>query len=237
PVRVGFSVADLGAGLYTVIGILAALRERMVSGAGQYLDVSMLDTQIALMENAYTRYLATGEVPQPMGSRHPVITPFQAFPSRDGYLVLAMGTDEQWQSFTRHVGRPELGEDPRFGTVPARTAHREALEAILREITRTKTTAEWLATLEPIGIPCGPINTIPQVVADPHVQARRMFTEVEHRGVGRVRVVAPPLKFSRTPAAVRTSCPELGEDTEEVLRDLLGIPASEVARLRREGVI
>jgi CoA:oxalate CoA-transferase len=237
PVRVGFSVADLGAGLFTALGILAALHERKNSGEGQMIDVAMLDTQVALLENAFSRYFATGEVPGPLGTRHPVVTPFQAFPSQDGYVVLAVSKKDQWERFMKAIGREDLLQDERFKTSDLRTQHRDALEEILTSIMKSKTTDQWVQFLETIRIPAGPVNTIDKIAADPQIQAREMITELDHTGIGKVCVVSSPIKFSRTPSHIERSSPEVGEHTEEVLRTLLNRSEEELAELKREGVI
>ena len=174
PVRPGASLGDITAGLFTAIGVLAALHERERSGRGQMIDVSMLDCQIAILENAFVRYFATGEVPKPLGTRHPVATPFQAFPTRDGYIVLALswGVENQWELYCATIGRHDLIDDPRFDTPALRTEHHDELEPLLIEAMRKKTTAEWLREFDAIGLPCGPLNNIPQAAAQPQVKAR-----------------------------------------------------------------
>ena len=174
PARLGISLGDLGASLFAVVGILAALEERHRSGQGQMLDLSMLDCQVALADGPFMRYLATGEIPQPLGSRHPVFTPFQAFPTADGYIVVAIigGTNDQWPLFCFAIGRMDLVDDERFVDGWTRTLHHEVLEPIIAEAMRKKATAQWLEELGQLGIPCGPVNTIAQAAQDPQVQAR-----------------------------------------------------------------
>lgn len=232
PVRVGFSIGDIGGGIFTALGVLAALHERESSGQGQMVDISMLDGQIALLENAFARFFATGEVPQRIGTRHPLRTPFQAFPTQDGYIVLAASEERFWQRLCQVINRPDLLGDERFKDNPSRTRNHDQLEPILKEITQTKKTAEWVALMDKNDIPCGPVNSIDQVVDDPHTAAREMITEVEHSKAGRLKVVNSPLKLSRTPVKIERACPELGEHTEEVLQNLLGFSQEKITELR-----
>lgn len=232
PVRVGFSIGDIGGGIFTALGVLAALHERESSGQGQMVDISMLDGQIALLENAFARFFATGEVPQRIGTRHPLRTPFQAFPTQDGHIVLAAGEERFWQRLCQVINRPDLLRDERFKDNPSRTRNHDQLEPILKEITQTKKTAEWVALMDKSDIPCGPVNSIDQVVNDPHTAAREMITEVEHSKAGRLKVVNSPLKLSRTPVKIERACPELGEHTEEVLQNLLGFSQEKITELR-----
>jgi len=230
PVRPGLSLGDIAAGLFTAIGVLAALHERERSGRGQLVDVSMLDCQIAVLENAFARYFATGVPPRPIGTRHPLSTPFQAFPTQDGYMVIALGfgTENVWELFCALVGHPELIDDPRFATPGLRTRNHAALEPILKEGLRRRTTAEWLAEFEPLAIPCGPLHTIPQAAEYPQVAAREMLVEVESERGNRLRISNSPIKLSRTPAGVRGGPPVIGRHTREVLAGLLGLSEAEV---------
>ena len=239
PVRPGASLGDIAAGLFTAIGVLAALHERERSGRGQMIDVAMLDCQIAILENAFARYFATGEVPGPIGTRHPVATPFQAFPTRDGYMVLALswGVENQWELFCVTIGLPELIDDPRFDTGPLRTEHHAELEPLLNEALTKKTTVEWVQEFDAIGLPCGPLNNVAEAAALPQVKAREMLVEVEHPRVGRFPLPNTPVKLSRTPGGVRGPSPLLGQDADEVLRELLGLDDAEIGRLREEGAI
>jgi len=239
PVRPGTSLGDIAAGLFTAIGVLAALHERERSGRGQMIDVAMLDCQLSILENAFARYFATGEVPGPIGTRHPVATPFQAFPTRDGYIVLALswGVENQWELFCATIGRPDLIDDHRFDTGPLRTEHHAELEPILIEAMKKKTTAEWVREFDAIGLPCGPLNNVAQAAALPQVKAREMLVEVEHRRIGRFPLPNTPVKLSRTPGGVRGPSPDLGQHTDEVLHDLLGLSDEEIARLREAGAI
>jgi CoA:oxalate CoA-transferase len=220
PVRVGFSTGDIGAGLFTASAILAALHERGKSGKGQWIDVAMVDCQVAFCENACARYFATGEVPKPLGSRHPLRTPFQIFPTGDGYLVLITVSQEDWERFCKLTGREDLLTDPRFQGHSSRIKNYSAFEPLMNGLMRTRTTAEWLDLLLPEGIICGPVNNIAQVVSDPHILEREMVVEVEHPRLGKLKVTGTPMKFSRTPCKIQKACPDLGQDTEEILKEL-----------------
>lgn len=239
PVRPGVSLGDIAAGLFTAIGVLAALHERERSGRGQMIDVAMLDCQISILENAFARYFASGQVPGPIGTRHPIATPFQAFPTRDGYIVLALswGVENQWELFCATIGRPDLIDDPRFDTGPLRTEHHADLEPLLNDALRQKTTAEWLRDFDAIGLPCGPLNDVAQAAAHPQVKAREMLVEVEHPRIGRFPLPNTPVKLSRTPGGVRGASPDLGQHTDDILRDLLALLDAELARLRDAGAM
>ena len=235
PVRPGISQGDITAGLYTAIGVLAALNERERSGKGQMLDISMLDCQIAILENAFARYFATGEAPTAIGTRHPLATPFQAFPTRDGWIVVALswGVENQWELFCATIGRPDLIGDARFETPGLRTRHHDALEPVLNDALRQKTTADWLREFDDIGLPCGPLNDIPHAAEHPQVQAREMLVDVEHPDGFKLRIADTPVKLSRTPGGIKGPPPSLGEHTDEVLGGLLSLSPSEIAELRK----
>lgn len=240
PVRPGLSLGDIAAGLFTAIGVLAALHERERSGQGQFVDVSMLDCQIAILENAIVRYFATGQIPGPLGTRHPSATPFQAFPTKDGYIVLALawGVENQWELFCATIGRPELIGDERFETSALRTKNYAILEPILNEALAQRTTAEWIEEFDRIGLPCGPLNNIAQAVAQPQVRARDMLVELRHPRMSRpLTVPNTPVKLSRTPGGVKGLPPDVGEHTEEVLTGWLGLSEEEVRRLEALGVV
>ena len=230
PVRPGLSLGDIAGGLFTAIGILAALHERQSSGLGQMVDISMLDCQIAILENAFARYSATGVPPKALGTRHPLATPFQAFPTKDGCLVLALpfGVENAWPLFCALVGHPELIDDPRFETPALRTRNHGELEPILNEAMSRRTTAEWLAEFDAVGFPCGPLHTIPEAASHRQVVAREMLVDVESDRGNRLRIANSPLKLSRTPGKVRGGPPPLGRDTRRVLHDLLGLTAAEI---------
>ncbi len=234
PVRPGISQGDITAGLYTAIGILGALHERQTSGKGQMLDISMLDCQIAILENAFARYFATGEVPRAIGTRHPLTTPFQAFPTLDGWIVIAIswGVENQWELFCVTIGRPDLIDDPRFDTPGLRTRHHDVLEPILNEALRQRTTGEWLREFDAIGLPCGPLNDIPHAAEHPQVKARGMLVDVAHPSGVSLRIPDTPVKLSRTPGGIQGPPPACGEHTDEVLTSLLGLSPTEIAALR-----
>ncbi len=237
PVRVGTSIGDITAALFTAIGVLSALRHRDRTGEGQLIDVGMLDCQVAILENAMVRYFSTGEIPRPLGRRHPAITPFEVFESADGYVVIAIGNNELWRKFCEHINRPELIDDDRFRTNALRTDNHDELFLILAEIMHRRTTEGWIEELEAIGVPCGPVNTVDKVASDPQVLAREMIVEVEHDTTGCVEIPGMPIKLSETPGQVDVPAPNLGEHTVEVLTGLLGMRTDEVDRLKQEGVV
>jgi CoA:oxalate CoA-transferase len=235
PVRPGVSQGDITAGLYTAIGVLAAIHERQSSGRGQMLDISMLDCQIAILENAFVRYFATGEVPKALGTRHPATTPFQAFPTKDGWIVVAIswGVENQWELFCATIGRPELIGDPRFATPGLRTKHHAELEPVLSAALKERSTEEWLREFDAIGLPCGPLNNIPQAAAHPQVQARRMLVDVAHPSGFTLRIPDTPVRLSRTPGGIQGPPPACGQHTDEVLASLLGLSEDEIIHLRQ----
>jgi CoA:oxalate CoA-transferase len=237
PVRVGTSISDLGAALYGVIGILAALRVAGQSGRGQHLDISMLDTQVALLENAVARYDVTGEVPAPLGSQHPAITPFQFFKAADGYIVVAAGNDNLFGQLCRRLGVEELAEDSRFLSNSLRTENRSDLEDLLNQAFSQRTVDDWLEDLIEAGVPCGPIQDIAQVMADPHIASREMIVRLEQPGAGELAMPASPLRFSETPRTPPRPAPGLGQHTDDILGTLLGLDAEAIAALRSQGVI
>ena len=237
PVRVGFSIGDIGAALFTAVAILAALHEREKSGKGQWIDVAMVDSQVALCENACARYFATGEVPQPLGSRHPLMTPFQIFATKDGSIVLITVREDDWKKFCTISGREDLRTDRRFQSQTDRIAHYSEFEALMNDLLKTKTTQEWLDLLESAGIMCGPVNNIAQVVEDRHIQQRGMIVEVDHPRVGKLKVVGTPMKFSRTPCRIEKASPDLSEQTKEILNGLLGMSVEEMDALKKQKVI
>jgi CoA:oxalate CoA-transferase len=236
PVRVGVSIGDITAALFTTVGILAALQTRSRTGEGQLVDVGMLDSQVAILENAVIRYTATGEVPGPLGSRHPSIAPFEAFPAKDGHVIFAVGT-AHWEAFCQVLGRPELAHIERFATNALRAEHVEELRALIAEVTPDKTVGEWIDQMEAAGVPCGPINSIHQVVTHPQVAARNMIQAVEHEGLGAVMMAGCPINLSATPGGVWGPAPALGEHSQEVLSEWLGLGSEAVKGLRREGIV
>jgi CoA:oxalate CoA-transferase len=239
PVRPGVSLGDIVAGLFLCVAILAALHERNLSGQGQMIDISMLDCQVAIQENAFTRYFATGEVPRAIGTRHPVTTPFQVFPTKDDYIAVATmgGVNDQWPLFCAIIGRLDIIDDKRFETGWLRSQNYAELEPIVNEAMKAKKTAEWLKEFEEAGIVCGPVNTIDKVVADPQVAARQMFVEVNQPAIGNFKLVNTPLKFSRTVCNVEQASPALGQHTEEIFGELLGMTRDKIKELRDSNVI
>ncbi|MBU2702408.1 CoA:oxalate CoA-transferase [Sporomusaceae bacterium BoRhaA] len=237
PTRVGASVGDITAGLFTATGILTALYSRAITGKGQKVDVAMLDCQVAILENAISRYLVSGTVPSPIGNRHPSITPFEAFRAQDGYIIIAIGNDRLWAKFCQLIKREDLVTDEHFVANADRTKNQKQLKSILDGEFPAKTVAEWIEVLDGAGIPCGPINTVDQVIADPQVQARNMIVEIDHPVAGRLKMPGLPIKLSATPGAVETPAPLLGQHTEEILQEFLGMSTQQLADLRAKKVI
>jgi crotonobetainyl-CoA:carnitine CoA-transferase CaiB-like acyl-CoA transferase len=237
PVKVGVAVADVFTGLYAAIAILGALAHRDRTGEGQHIDLALLDTQVAVLANQAMNYLVSGVAPRRLGNSHPNIVPYQVFAASDGHLIVAVGNETQFARMCEVIGRPELAKDERFATNAARVNHRDEIVATLQEIFATRTMRHWLDALERVGVPCGPINTIADVFADPQVQARGLRLDLPHPAIGSVPSVANPIRYSATPIAYRSAPPMLGADTDEILRDMLGVEAAEIARLRNAGII
>ena len=239
PVRPGVSQGDMTAGLFTAIGILAALHDREKTGKGQAVDISMLDCQVSILENPIMRYYVTGKAPERLGTRHPSATPFQAFPTADGHLVVALGFGEenQWQLLCGILGLPELIDDARFDTSPRRTARHAELEPILSAAFTARTTRDWLIDLEAAGIPCGAVNSIPQMLADPQVKAREMVREVTHPTVGTIPIANTPFRMSRSESGIKGPPPDFGQHTGDVLAQLLGLSDGDVQQLVERGVV
>ena len=221
PVKVGVALTDILTGLYASNAILAALAERERSGLGQYIDLALLDVQIACLGNQALNYLTTGVPPKRLGNAHPNIVPYQDFPTADGDFILTVGNDGQFRKFCEVAGHPEWSADARFATNSARVANRAELVPLIRQVTVFRTTAEWIAALEQAGVPCGPINDLAQVFADPQVQARGTRIRMAHPLAGEVDLVANPIRLSRTPVDYRRPPPLLGEHNTEVLTDWL----------------
>ena len=238
PMKVGVAIADLMAGMYATIAILAALRHRDATGAGQHVDLSLLDSQVAWLSNAGQYFLTSGERTPRHGNAHPTIVPYQAFAASDGHFILAVGNDAQFARFCDVAGCPELATDDRFATNPARVRNREALIAILKPLIAGRSCADWLSALEAKTVPCGPINAIDQVFADPQVLARGMKFAMDHpRSADPIDLIGSPFKLSETPVAHRHPPPTLGEHTDELLREWLGLADEEIAALRAAGAI
>jgi crotonobetainyl-CoA:carnitine CoA-transferase CaiB-like acyl-CoA transferase len=237
PVKVGVAVADIFTGLYATIAILGALAHRDRTGAGQHIDLALLDTQVAVLANQAMNYLVTGVAPQRLGNAHPNIVPYQVFGASDGHIIVAVGNETQYARLCEVIGRPDLASDERFATNASRVNHREELAAALQSVFATRTMRHWLNALERVGVPCGPINTIADVFADPQVQARGLRLDLPHPAIGSVPSVANPIKYSETPIAYRSAPPMLGADTDEILRDILGLAPAEIARMRKAGIV
>jgi len=239
PVRVGASIGDIMAGVFTALGIVAALHERESSGEGQYIDTSMMDVQAAVLENPITRYLVTGRIPERYGSRHPSFTPFQSFETKDGYIVVACISTipDPFALLCNVMGLDELTSDPRFSTPYSRSDNYDVLEPILSKRFKARTTSEWLKDIQAVGVPCGPVNTIDKIVNDPQIKHREMLVEFPHPRLGTWRGVNSPLKLSRTPGKAQGVAPDLGEHTESILSEMLGMSKSKIDQLRKDGII
>jgi crotonobetainyl-CoA:carnitine CoA-transferase CaiB-like acyl-CoA transferase len=236
PQKVGIPVADLFAGLYGTIGILAALRHKQATGQGQQIDIGMLDTHVAWLANQGMNYLATGENPPRLGNQHPNIVPYQVFPTEDGYMVLSIGNDPTFERFCKSFALEHLLADERYATNAARVGNRALVTETLTAVTKTRTTKDWIARLEALKIGCGPINTLQDVFADPHVQARQMTVKMPHASGEEVTVIANPVKLSATPPDYRSAAPLLGQHTGTVL-ERLGYSAAEIAGLKSSGIV
>jgi len=237
PQKVGVAVADLMTGMYAVSAVLAAVIHRQQTGVGQYIDLALLDTQVAWLANQAQNYLTSGVSPGRQGTGHPNIVPYQAVASRDGYFMLAVGNDEQFKRFCDIAGLTELAENPAYATNSARVLAREQLVPLIEEATRKQDAAWWLEKLSDAHVPCGPINTLEEVFADPQVQARSMVLEQSHPLAGRVKTVRNPVIFSESQLEYEQGPPVLGEHTERVLREWLGKSDAEIALLRQGGTV
>ena len=237
PMKVGVAVTDILTGMYAATAILAALTHRDRSGRGQHIDLALLDVQVAMLANQAESFLVTGSPPERMGNAHPSIVPYRAFAARDGHLVLAVGNDGQFARLCTVAGRPELASDARFATNAARVRNRRELEPMLAAIIAQRPRQEWIASLEAAGVPCGPINDLAQVFADPQVRHRGLQVEAPHAQAGTVPMVRSPLRLSETPARSDVPPPLLGEHTFEVLKEVLQMSSAEIEALRAGGVI
>ncbi|MDO8606513.1 MAG: CaiB/BaiF CoA-transferase family protein [Phaeospirillum sp.] len=237
PVKVGVALTDIFTGMYAGFAVLAALAHRDRTGQGQHIDLALLDVQVAVLANQAANYLVGGIVPQRLGNAHPNIVPYQAFPTADGHIILAIGNDGQFRRFCDVAGRPELGADPLYATNAERVGNRAQLVPILKELLAARSSADWIKTLEEVGVPCGPINDLAQVFADPQVRHRGMAVSMQHPQAGDVTLVANPIRLSETPVAYDRPPPMLGADTDEVLRQRLGVGDAELADLRQAGII
>ena len=236
PVKVGVPIADLGAGLFGLMGILAALRARRVTGRGQLVDTSLFEAGLALSAWEATEYWYTGENPRPLGTAHRLSAPYQAFRASDGHFTVGAANERLWPRFAGLLGLEPLTSDPRFATAAVRLRNRAALQALVEAVTVGRPRHHWLALCEEAGIPAGPIYSVPEALADPHALARGMVQELEHPRVGRVKALGNPVKLSKSPATMRKSAPELGEDTDAILREA-GYAPGEIAAFRAAGAI
>ncbi|MGM0652222.1 MAG: CaiB/BaiF CoA transferase family protein [Bacillota bacterium] len=236
PQRVGVAIADLLGGFHAVEGILLALLVRNQSGKGQFVDVSLMDSIISILTYQAGNFLATGNTPQRSGNRHPMITPYESFETKDGYVIFAVGNQRLWENFVKVLGREDLNEDPRFADMKSRNQHPAELKEILEEITRTKNTEEWVKIMEKEGVPCGRIRTIDQVLTDPHVDVREMVVEKEHPTAGMIKLTGVPTKLSMTPGDVSAAPPTLGQHTDEILSEL-GYSKEDIRTLRDNKIV
>ena len=237
PQKAGIPIADLITGMYASVAICAALAHRAKSGQGQHLDLALLDSLVAVLANQGANYLATGTPPGRLGNDHPNIAPYQVFKVADGAVIVACGNDNLFRKFCEVAGRPELADDARFATNGKRVANRAELTRILSEIMGKRSMREWLDGLEAAGVPCGPINSLEQVFAEPQAVARGLRMELPHPTAGKVALTRSPMRFSETPVQHDTPPPTLGQHTEEVLKGLLKKSPSEIEKLRAEGIV
>nr|WP_314541314.1 CaiB/BaiF CoA-transferase family protein [uncultured Massilia sp.] len=237
PQKAGVALTDLMTGMYATVAILAALTHRDRTGEGQHIDMSLLDTQVAMLANIGSSYLNSGKRPRRWGNAHASIVPYQTFACLDGHIIVTAGNDGQYRKFVEAGGRPELAHDARFVTNPLRVQNRDALVPLLAEMVMEKRRDEWIALLEEQGVPCGPINELDEVFADEQVRARGMQIALPHPAAGTVKLVRSPMKLSATPATSDMAPPLLGQHTDEVLREVLGKSGEEIAALRARNVV
>ena len=235
--KVAVAIVDLTAGMLATVAILGALYERVRSEQGQYIDISLLDSHVAWLANVGSNYLVSGQQPARFGNAHPNIVPYQTFATKDGWIAVGVGNDRQWKRLCKLANWADLETDDRFASNPARVEHRGVLVPILEERFKSRASQAWQADLVEAGIPCGPINTIDQVFSDPQVLARDMLVQIPHPTAGEVRLAGIPFKLSRTPAREMVAPPLLGQHTEEVLRDTLGMTPRQIEQLRAASVI
>jgi formyl-CoA transferase/CoA:oxalate CoA-transferase len=236
PVRTGFSSADIGGGMWAVIGILSALHVRETTGRGQLIDISLLDGQIAWLSYVAAKYFATGVTPGRHGSAHESLTPYEVFPAADAPLMVAVGSDGLWRRFTAATGLGDLTDDPRYATNPDRVRNRDTLRPRIEAALAARTSAEWTELLGAAGVPAGPVATVPEALEHPQVAAREMVVELEHPVAGKLKTLGSPLKLSGNPASIRCPPPTLGQHTDEVLAEL-GMNAQEIVSLREKGIV
>jgi len=237
PFRLGVAISDIVSGMFAAQGITAALYARERTGRGQHVDIAMLDSTAALLTYQAAIHFATGRSPVRMGNRHPTIVPYETFEASDGDFVLAVGNDDQWQRFCRASGLDALGTDPRFATNRDRVEHYAALRPMLDARLRRRPRDEWIPALTAAGVPCGSVRDVGEVLNDPQLAARDMIQAVEHASLGAVKVLGTPLKLSDTPGSIRSAPPTLGQHTDEILRNELGLTERQIADLRKDGVV
>ncbi|MBI2907087.1 MAG: CoA transferase [Chloroflexi bacterium] len=237
PVKLGTAAVDCGTGVYGALGAMFALYRRQRTGVGQLVDVSLLDTAVSFMETVFAEFQVLGELRPQIGNRRPFTAPTDMYQARDGYVNMSVSTDAFWRRFTKLIGREDLRDDPRFKSNRVRFKNQAFLNALAGEWVAGKTVAETMNELEKAGIPCGPVYSIPEVLADPQVKARQMVVEVDYPGVGRVPVPGVPTKLSETPGRIDRRAPRVGEDNYDVYARLLGYSVEEIDRLKEEGVI
>jgi crotonobetainyl-CoA:carnitine CoA-transferase CaiB-like acyl-CoA transferase len=237
PMKVGVAVTDIMTGMYATVAILAAIEHRRETGEGQYIDLALLDTQVAMLANLASNYLVAGKIPQRLGNAHATIVPYQSFECADGHMILAVGNDSQFGKFCDIANLVAIKNDARFATNSDRVKHRDVLVPLLENIIKQRKRDDWLAALEPTGVPCGPINDMQQVFDNPQVQHRKVRVDVPHPLSGTAPTVANPIKFSATPIEYKHAPPTLGQHTDEILHTLLNMRDEEIAALRNNKII
>jgi len=237
PQKAGVAIVDLFTGMYASSAILAAVIHRDRSGEGQYIDMALLDTQVAMLANISSNYLCSGVSPHRWGNAHPNVVPYQTFQTSDSWIIVAVGNDGQFRHFVKAGDRELLADDPRFATNPARIEYRDALIPLLAAMVKEKTKVEWISLLESVGVPCGPINNLQEVFENEQVVARGIQLNVPHPTAGSMKLVASPMRLSKTPVTMRMPPPLLGEHTEEILSATLHYTHEQIAQLRSKGII
>ncbi|MBU3577895.1 CaiB/BaiF CoA-transferase family protein [Polynucleobacter sp. UK-Kesae-W10] len=237
PQKAGVAIADIFTGMYASTAILAAVVHRDQTGEGQYIDMSLLDTQIAVMANVASAYLSSGEVPRRLGNASSTIVPYQTFPTSDGWIIVAAGNDGQFRHFVSAGGEEHLADNPRYSSNPLRVQHRHELVPLLEAMTRKKTKAKWISLLEQAKVPCGPINNFKEVFENEQVISRKIEQDIAHPGTGSMKLVASPMKLSKTPTEIRMPPPMLGQHTDEILQEQLKLDPAAIASLRQKGIV
>jgi formyl-CoA transferase len=237
PQKAGVAIADIFTGMYATTSILAAIAHKNHTGEGQYIDLALLDTQIAVMANVASAYLCSDEIPKRWGNASPTIVPYQTLPTSDGWMIVAAGNNGQFRHFVTAGNEAHLADNPLYSENPMRVKHREQLVPLLEEMTRKKTKAQWIALLEKANVPCGPINNFQEVFENEQVKARDIQINVPHPTAGSMKLVASPMRLSKTPVEVRMAPPTLGQHTDEILRERLGLNAQDINSLRENGSI